>query len=272
MIDSHQHFWRIDRGDYGWLTPTLAPIYRDFGPDELAPVLARHGIAHTILVQAAPTLDETRYLLGVARTTPFVAGVVGWIDFDASDAPDTIARLAADPLLVGLRPMVHDIEDDDWLARRELAPVFEAMIAHGLVFDALVRPRHLVRLAHVLERHPALPVVVDHAAKPTIGADSNDGWLRDLAEIAAHPQVVCKLSGLLTEAPAGCDADMLRPYVDALLAVFGTDRLLWGSDWPVVELAGGYDRWRSITQDVLASIDAAARANVLGINAARTYL
>jgi L-fuconolactonase len=272
MIDSHQHFWRIDRGDYGWLTPQLAPIYRDFGPGDLAPVLARHGIAHTILVQAAPTVEETRYLLALANSTRYVVGVVGWVDFDARDAPDTIARLAADPLLVGLRPMVHDIADDRWVARTELAPVFEAMIAHGLVFDALVRPQHLAALQRVIERHPALPVVVDHAAKPQVGTGPNDGWLRNLAEVAASPQTVCKLSGLLTEAAPGCTADMLRPYFETLVALFGTDRLLWGSDWPVVELAGGYDRWRVLTLELLAGLDDAARADILGANAARVYL
>jgi L-fuconolactonase len=271
-IDSHQHFWRIDRGDYGWLTPELAPIYRDFGPGDLQPILARHGIAHTILVQAAPTIEETRYLLALAEATPYVVGVVGWVDFDARDAPETIARLAADPLLVGLRPMVHDIADEQWVARPELSPVFEAMIAHGLVFDALVRPRHLPALQRVLARHPALAVVVDHAAKPQVGDSRNDAWLRDLAEIAACPQVVCKLSGLVTEAPRGCTVGTLRPFVDALIALFGTRRLLWGSDWPVVELGGGYDHWRALTLELLAGLDSIARADVLGANAARVYL
>jgi L-fuconolactonase len=272
MIDSHQHFWRIDRGDYGWLTPALGPIYRDFGPDDLAPILARHGIAQTILVQAAPTIEETRYLLALAKTTLYVAGVVGWIDFEARDAPDAIARLAEDPLLVGLRPMVHDIADERWLARAELAPAFEAMIAHGLVFDALVRPQHLASLKRLLERHPALAVVVDHAAKPRIAAGPDDLWLRDLAEIASTPQACCKLSGLLTEARPGCTSDVLRPYVEALIALFGTDRLLWGSDWPVVNLAGGYDHWRAMALELIARLDPAARQNVLGANAARIYL
>jgi len=120
VIDAHQHFWRIGRGDYGWLTPALTPIYRDFAPEDLAPLLARHGIAGTILVQAAPTVAETRFLLDIANATPFVRGVVGWVDFEAARAPDAIAALAADPLLVGLRPMVQDIADDDWLLRPSL--------------------------------------------------------------------------------------------------------------------------------------------------------
>lgn len=270
MIDAHQHFWRLDRSDYGWLTPALRPIYRDFGPSDLAPILARHDIARTILVQAAPTVAETEYLLALARDTPFVAGVVGWVDFDAPDAPGTIARLARDPLLVGVRPMVQDIADDDWLAKPALAPAFDALIAHGLVFDALLLPRHLVRLARVLERHPALAVVVDHAAKPRIGSSLAE-WQRDLKRVAAHGTAACKLSGLLTEAPPGAGLTDLRAVVDTLLQTFGPTRLLWGSDWPVVELAGGYDRWREITLQAVADVDSDARHAILGGNAARVY-
>ena len=166
QIDSHQHFWRLDRGDYGWLTPQLAPIYRDFSPDDLAPVLARHDIARTILVQAAPTVAETEFMLEIASRTPWVAGVVGWVEFTAEDAPETIARLAADRTLVGLRPMVHDIADVDWLARADLAPAIRAMIEHDLVFDALVKPPHLPALRRFIERFPELRIVIDHGAKP----------------------------------------------------------------------------------------------------------
>jgi L-fuconolactonase len=272
QVDAHQHFWRLDRGDYGWLTSALAPIHRDFAPEDLAPILARHGIGRTILVQAAPTEAETRYLLEVARVTPFVAGVVGWTDFDARDAPDAVARFAREPKLVGLRPMVQDIDDDDWLVQPGLAPAFEAMIAHGLVFDALVLPRHLPRLARVLERHPQLRVVVDHGAKPRIAARDLDGWRRDIAAVAAFPQACCKLSGLATEAAPGDGLAELAPAIDALLRAFGPQRLMWGSDWPVVNLAGGYDRWREISLAALAGLDAASRAAVLGGTAERVYL
>jgi L-fuconolactonase len=272
MIDAHQHFWRLDRGDYGWLTPALGAIHRDFGPDDLAPLLARHGIASTILVQAAPTLAETHWLLELAHRTPFVAGVVGWVDFDAGDAPDAIDALARDRKLVGVRPMVQDIADDDWLARPSHAPVFEAMIAHDLALDALVLPRHLPRLAHVIERHPALRVVVDHAAKPRIRDRVVEPWRRDLAVVAAHPAVTCKLSGLLTEAGPSDDAAELAPWIDALLGLFGAGRLVWGSDWPVVNLAGGYDRWRAISIAALRALDAGERDAVLGANAKTVYL
>jgi L-fuconolactonase len=272
MIDAHQHFWRLDRGDYGWLTPALGPIHRDFGPDDLAPSLARHGITTTILVQAAPTLAETHWLLDLAHRTPFVAGVVGWVDFDAKDAPDAIANLARDPKLVGVRPMVQDINDDDWLVRPSHAPAFEALIAHNLVFDALVLPRHLPRLARVVARHPELSVIVDHGAKPRIREREIDCWRADLAMVATHTNVTCKLSGLLTEARAGDGAAELAPWIDALVELFGAHRLLWGSDWPVVNLAGGYDRWREVTLEALRPLSPHARSAVLGENARRVYL
>ncbi|MDJ1157491.1 amidohydrolase family protein [Chelatococcus sp. SYSU_G07232] len=272
LVDAHQHFWRLARGDYGWLTPDLAALYRDFGADDLAPLLDRHGIARTILVQAAPTVAETRFLLDEAARTRFVAGVVGWADFAAPDAADVIAGLAADPLLVGLRPMVQDIADDDWLLRPDLAPALDACVAHGLVFDALVLPRHLPRLLVFLARHPELTVVLDHGAKPTIRDGRLDPWRADMAAVAARPNTWCKLSGLATEAGPDWTVAALRPYVDHLLAVFGPERLLWGSDWPVVNLAGGYDRWREAALALVAPLGASERAAILGGNAARVYL
>jgi L-fuconolactonase len=271
-IDAHQHFWRLARGDYGWLTPALHDIHRDFGPADLAPHLARFGIERTILVQAAPTLAETRFLIEIARTTSFVAGVVGWTDFEASDAPAMIEALARDPLVVGLRPMVQDIADDDWLLDPRLAPAFAAIACHGLVFDALVLPRHLVRLARVIERHPDLAVVIDHAAKPSIRTRDIEPWQRDLRALAAYPNVTCKLSGLVTEAAASWSVQDLAPYVDIVLSAFGAQRVLWGSDWPVVNLAGGYERWIGATSTLLAGVGADGHDAILGANAQRVYL
>jgi L-fuconolactonase len=272
MIDAHQHFWRVARGDYGWLTPELGPIYRDFMPDDLAPILARHGVSGTILVQAAPTLAETRFMLDLARTTPFVKGVVGWVDFEAADAPAQIAALAADPLLVGLRPMVQDIADDGWLLRLSLRPALDAMAAHGLVFDALVLPRHLPRLARFISRYPDLAVVVDHGAKPLIREGVREPWASNLAEIAKAPHAMCKLSGLVTEAKSDWQPDTIAPYAEHILKSFGPHRVLFGSDWPVVNLAGGYDRWREAALSFLGGFDAADRAAILGGNAQRLYL
>lgn len=272
QIDSHQHFWQVARGDYHWMSPDVAALYRDYGPDDLAPLIARHGIERTILVQAAQTLAETHYLLAIADATPFVAGVVGWAEFTDPEAPDTIGELAEHPLLVGLRPMVQDIPDDDWLVHPDLAPAFRALGEHGLVFDALVFPRHLSRLLVVADRHPACTIVVDHGAKPAIRERSLDPWRADMAAIAARPNTWCKLSGLVTEAGPDWLAEDLRAYVDHLLAVFGPERLLWGSDWPVANLAGGYDRWREAATTLLSSLPQADREAMLGGNAARVYL
>ena len=272
QIDSHQHFWRLERGDYGWLTPALAAIHRDFGPDDLAPILARHEIAKTILVQAAPTVAETEFMLALAAQTPFVAGVVGWVDFTAADAPDVIARLAADRLLVGLRPMVHDIADPKWLLRPDLAPAVAAMVANGLVFDALVKPQHLSALRGFIERYPELAVVIDHGAKPEIASRVEASWRTDLRAIAANNHVVCKLSGLITEAAPDWQPGHILPYCDRMLQIFGPDRLLWGSDWPVVNLAGGYDVWRALTAQALQELGHSERASILCGNAARVYL
>lgn len=271
-IDAHQHFWRLARGDYAWLTPAFGAIYRDFNPDDLAPHLAAHGIAASILVQAAPTHAETAFLLELAHRTAFVAGVVGWTEFTAPDAAATIARLAADPLLVGLRPMVQDIADNDWLAHAQLAPAFDAMIAHHLVFDALLKPRHLRRLITVLERHPQLRVVIDHAAKPAIVSGSGAAWRSDITEVAQFPKVACKLSGLVTEAPANWTVEDLRPDVEHLLTSFGAERLIWGSDWPVVNLAADYGRWISTAEQLMVGLDAAAQSRVFGGNAVGMYL
>ncbi len=272
LIDSHQHFWRIGRGDYGWLGPDLAPLYRDFEPKDLRPLLDRHGIARSILVQAAPTVAETEFMLETAAATSFVAGVVGWVEFTAPDAPEIMTRLSADPLIVGFRPMVQDIPDDDWLVRPDLSAAFRAMIDRGLVFDALVLPRHLSRLLVVADRYPELTIVIDHGAKPAIRDGNLDPWRADMAAAAARPNIVCKLSGLVTEARQDWSVDHLRPYVSHLLEVFGPERLLWGSDWPVVNLAGGYDLWRDATQQLIASLSQPERQAVLGGTAARVYL
>lgn len=271
-IDSHQHFWRLARGDYGWLTPALKPIHRDFEPADLAPHLAEHGIAATILVQAAPTEAETRFLLETAAATPFVAGVVGWADFEAPDAPARIAALAADPLLLGLRPMVQDIADPNWLARPDLAPAFAALKAHGLVFDALVKPAQIPALLTLLERETELPVVIDHGAKPDLTGADLSAWRAGIAALAARPNTVCKLSGLVTEAPPGWREATLAPAVAQLLACFGPQRLLWGSDWPVATLRASYDQWLATAERLTATLSEAERAAIFGGNAARIYL
>jgi L-fuconolactonase len=283
-IDAHQHFWQPARGDYGWLAvddPALAPLQRDFLFADLAPALRAHEVERTVLVQAAPTLAETRFLLALASRHEAVEGVVGWVDLAAADSPAQIARLAAAPALKGLRPMLQDLPDADWIVHGPRPEAIHAMLAHGLRFDALVKTAQLPALRRFVETWPALPVVIDHAAKPPLAAAWDDppmrAWRREMAALAAHPQVACKLSGLLTEmAPADRAAPArilarLRPVADALLSWFGPRRLMWGSDWPVLTLAAGYDAWVAVADALVASLSVDERAHVLHGTARRFY-
>ena len=271
-IDAHHHVWTLARGDYGWLTPQLQSIYRDFTLADLASLLAAARIDGTILVQAAPTEAETRFLLDVAASADIVRGVVGWTDFDAEDAEARIESLAAHDLLVGLRPMIQDIADDDWLLRDALTPLMTAMVRHKLVFDALVLPRHLSRLLAVVDRHPDLQFVLDHFGKPALASGEIGGWRRELAELAERDNIVCKLSGLVTEAKPDWRIDDLRRAVDHVLDCFGPQRMLWGSDWPVVDLAGGYTNWLTASETLLAGLSPDQRASIFGGTAERIYL
>jgi L-fuconolactonase len=269
-VDSHQHFWRLDRGDYDWLTPALAPIYRDYLPEDLAPQLAEAGIGATILVQAAATVEETRFMLDLAREHPFIAGVVGWADFESDDVADTIAALATDPGLVGLRPMIQDIPETEWMLEEKLAPAFEAMIDHGLVFDALVLPAHLPALLELTARYPDLAMVLDHGAKPPIAAGGLGPWKQAITELARSSSMACKLSGLVTEAKSA-DLAALEAPVEHLLDAFGPARMMWGSDWPVCELVCSYGKWRNVTDTLLARLRTTEREQIFSGTARATY-
>jgi L-fuconolactonase len=270
-IDAHQHFWRLADRRGAWPPPALAAIHRDFMPDDLAPLLASHGITGTVLVQSMPNEDDTRFMLDLAKRHAFIRGVVGWVDLKRADSPERIASLAQDARLVGLRPMLQDLDDDCWIDDAALAPAVQAMLAHELCFDALVLPRHLPALLRFAERFPALPIVIDHGAKPAIAQGKTEPWASDLARLAALPQMVCKLSGLATEAGGSWSVDSLRPYVRHILDRFGPQRVIWGSDWPVLNLAGDYARWIDASEALLANLGQAERDDVFGLNARRFY-
>ena len=268
-VDAHHHVWQLHRGDYGWLTPDL-PIHRDHSLDDLRPLLG--DITATVLVQAAPTEAETQFLLETAHCSGgLVRAVVGWVDLAAPDAPLRVSRLARAPLLKGLRPMLQDIEDTEWILRPEVQAGLIEMAARGLVFDALIQPRHLPIVVTLARLHPALPIVIDHAAKPDIAGGGFQPWADDIARVAHETAAVCKLSGLLTEAGANQTVADLQPYVAHLLDVFGPRRLLWGSDWPVVNLAGDYHRWREATLELLRELPDADRDAILGGTAMTVY-
>ena len=260
MIDAHVHIWQLDRGDYGWLTPALGPLHRDVRIADWRAVSAPCGVQGGVLVQAAPTEAETAFLLHEAAGSPAVLGVVGWVDLLAPDAPARIETLARQPKLKGLRPMLQDIADPDWILDRALRPALAAMARCGLVFDALVQPRHLPRILRLAERHPDLRIVIDHGAKPAIPGDPAGwaAWTDGLQALADETAAFCKLSGLWTEAATGAPVDALARHAHWLLAAFGPQRCLWGSDWPVLDLAGRYDAWLAAARQWVAPPDQAA--------------
>jgi L-fuconolactonase len=269
-IDAHQHFWNPARGDYGWLRAGL-PTYRTYGPADLAPHLRNCGFDGTVLVQAAPTLHETEYLLGIADATPFVCGVIGWIEFEAPESRNHMERLAKHPKLKGYRPMIQDLPDDDWMLQGKVRWAFEALHELGLVFDALVFPRHLENLLRLLQRHPSLVIVIDHGAKPNIRVGRFRDWAVMMKRIAAETMAFCKLSGLATEARTDWTVEDLRPYVDHLLETFGPCRLIFGSDWPVATLVAHYEGWVAAVETLTSGLSAAERAAIFGGTAVRVY-
>jgi len=270
-IDAHQHFWDIARGDYGWLTPDLKPLYKNFVPADLQPLLKENQIDGTVLVQAAPTVAETRYMLSLADEHDFIKGVIGWVDFAADNVPDTISELASLPKLVGIRPMIHDIEDKDWMLKEQFSVVYQQISKHKLVFDALTRPVHLANLKKLTDRYPDLNVVIDHASKPAIEQGEFESWAALMADIAADSHATVKLSGMVTEAGADWTVELLTPYVDHLLEHFGPQRIIWGSDWPVCTLASSYGQWFEATNALLGSLNETDKSDVLGHNAATVY-
>lgn len=270
-IDAHQHFWLLANRSGAWPPPDLAEIHRDFLPTQLMPLLKQHGIDATVLVQSSPNHDDTSFMLDLAERHAFIRAVVGWVDLKAADAAERIGMLAAHPKLKGLRPMLQDIADDDWIADPALAPAIDAMRLHRLSLDALVLPRHLPSLLIFANRFPQVPIVIDHAAKPPIANGALQPWKDNIASLAALPQVHCKLSGLVTEAAAQWQAADLQPYVDHVLDRFGAHRVMWGSDWPVLNLAADYGRWIETSDLLLRGLDELARKQVLGLNAQRFY-
>lgn len=270
-IDAHQHFWSLAERQGAWPPPQLVPIYRDFYPEDLGGLLHRHGVASTVLVQSLPSEADTHFMLDLSERYSFIGAVVGWTDLKAPDAPQRIAALAARPKLRGLRPMLQDLDDDGWIDDPVAAPAVAAMLRHGLCFDALVLPRHLPALLAFARRFPQLPLVIDHLAKPAMQGAPDACWLRDMTRLAAEPQVHCKLSGMVTEAGAGWTLEQLRPYARHILQVFGPDRVLWGSDWPVLTLAADYGSWIDASAALLEHLDEVQQRAVFGLNAQRFY-
>lgn len=269
MIDAHQHFWQIGKNGHEWPTPDLATIYRDYLPEHWAEVASPLGIHGSIAVQSQPNETDTTWLLSLADRTASIRAVVGWTDLQAPDASEAIARLADFPKLKGLRPMLQNLPDG-WIADTALDRAVESLIAHGLRFDALVYTRHLPDLRSFAERWPQLPIVIDHGAKPPIADGAFEPWSAEIQALATLPNIMCKLSGLWTEMAAGQKRNDAEFYVRHLCDLFGPERLMWGSDWPVLLVAGGYRDWFD-TAGEMSGFDDAGLAQLFGGTAARFY-
>lgn len=274
IVDAHHHFWRVDRGDYHWMSPGMGlPLHRDYLPQDLVPLLRKAGVDKTVVVQAAQTEDETAFLLALAGETDFVAGVVGWLDMEDPAFAAKLDTLIANPKFVGLRPMLQDLADDAYILRPAVVSSLRVIAERGVAFDVLTYPSHLGNVAKALEAVPGLRAVIDHISKPSIASGAFNGWAGDLQRIAAFPNVFCKLSGMITEADHDswrpCD---LKPYVDQALLSFGADRLMFGSDWPVCLLAGSYAEALNALRTVLdPQLSKDQQAAVYGLNAIRFY-
>ncbi|MCR9272105.1 MULTISPECIES: amidohydrolase family protein [Mameliella] len=273
-IDSHHHFWHPARDDYGWMPADDPVLSVPYHPADLAPGLQATGVTRTVLVQAAPTVAETEYLLGIADCTPHVAKVVGWIDFEDPDQRNTLQHLARHPKFAGVRPMIQDIPDDLWMLKPEVQWAFDALIEMDLTFDALGFPRHQAPFLELLNRYPDMRVVLDHCLKPQLRSHSDDSfhaWAEGMTRLAQETGAFCKLSGLVTEADELPSDDLLAPYVGHILSVFGPQRVMWGSDWPVARLRCNYADWHAQALRLTAGLSQADHAQVFSGTAKRFY-
>jgi len=243
MIDAHHHFWQLGRYDYVWMSPDLQGLQRDFGPDDLQPILSSHNINRSVLVQTLSSDKETRWFLELANQYEFIAGVVGWVDLTDPHVGDQLDELSNSPKFLGVRHQVHDEPDPDWLGRGDVWHGLRELERRSLTYDLLIRPSHLEISRRVAKKFPDLRFVVDHIAKPEIATHGWKDWAVGIAALAACPNVACKLSGMITEADwVDWQPADLTPYIQHILEHFGTERVMFGSDWPVCLLAGTYDQ------------------------------
>lgn len=274
-IDAHHHLWqRSQPFDYRWLdAPEHAAIRGDHLPEDLEPILARNGVDASIVVQTQHDLDENRWALILADTHSFIGGVVGWADLASPACEEQVVFFKYHPKFVGFRHVVQDEPDDDWIVRPEVIRGLKVLAKHGMPFDLLFRVRHLRHVPTLAREVPDLKMVLDHLAKPDIRGGGFDAWKDDFrAAAAASPNVFCKLSGMATEADhADWSPATLRPYIDHALECFTPGRLMFGSDWPVCELAGPYDRVKQALDQNLAALAPAEREAIYGGTARRFY-
>ncbi len=272
-IDAHQHFWELGRFEYEWLrAPALHPIRRDFLPADLQPLLRESGVQKSVFVQTQHNMAETRWVLDLAETYEFIAGVVGWVDLAAVDCEDQLLQLQSHPKFVGVRHVTHDEPDDDFIVRPDLLRGLKVLEKHAVPFDLLFFVRHLPHAAQLAQQLPGLPLVIDHLSKPEIRRQTTEGWEAPFREAARYPNVYVKLSGMITEADwNNWQSTDLETYVNIALEAFGPERCMFGSDWPVCQLAGSYRQVHDALAHCLESLSAEHRAAVWGGTAQRFY-
>ena len=271
-IDAHQHFWDVNRFRYPWMPPGESTLGRNFLPQQLEPILECNRFDGCVLVHANTILDETRWLLELASDHDFIRGVVGWVDLTDPRLGDALDEFERHPKFKGVRHLVHDEPDVNWLVREDVLNGLRELARRGIPYDLLLRPPHLKLVPRVAECVPSLRMVIDHIAKPPIAAQRMDGWAEDMEEAAKIPQVHCKLSGMITEAdPRGWKAEHLKPYVVHVLKLFGPDRLMFGSDWPVCTLAGTWKEVLAAFTQAIGPQPVEVREKLLGGTAATFY-
>jgi L-fuconolactonase len=268
-LDSHQHFWNYDPAQHVWMTDAMDVLRRDYLPGELEPLLDAVGFDGTIAVQARQVLEETEWLLKLADENEFIKGVVGWVDLRSTELRAQLERYAKHPKLVGVRHVVHDEPDDDFMLRPEFRRGIAQLREFGLTYDLLLFPKHLPVAAKLVKEFPDQSFVLDHIAKPAIRDETVSPWCDDLRRLADFPNVFCKLSGLVTEAKwKQWRAEDFHRYLDIVFEAFGPERLMIGSDWPVCTLSGDYVSTMNI---VINYLTAGNREAILGGNCARFY-
>lgn len=271
IIDAHQHFWNLDEVEYSFLTPDLGVLYRNYGPADLEPELRANGVSGTVLVQATDSAEDTASMLRIAAVHDFVKGVVAWLPLtDPAAVREQIGTLP--PVVKGIRHLIHTEPDPDWLLQPTVLESLRVLAEHELAFDVVaVLRRHLEHVPTIVNEAPGLRVVIDHLAKPAIADEAWQPWADLLAAAGSHPSVFAKVSGLNTAAGEGWTAKHLQPYVDHALAVFGPERLMFGSDWPVALYNGDYRQVLDATREVIGGLTADEQESVLAGTATAFY-
>jgi L-fuconolactonase len=271
-IDAHHHLWRYNAAEYGWLDDDMRALRRDFLPKDLVPELAAAGIDGTIAVQARQTMDETRWLLDMADECDAIRGVVGWAPIAGEDFPGVMEEFEHRTKLKGLRHVIQGEPDENYILRADFNSGILAMQGSGLVYDILIYERHLPQTIEFVDEYPDQAFVLDHIAKPRIGARMMQPWADNLHELALRQNVWCKVSGMVTEADwKSWTPETLRPYLDVVVDAFGADRLMAGSDWPVCLVATEYARWFDVLHTYFAGFSESERNAIFGGTATDVY-